>query len=169
MFRDHFSLASRPAGALGLVGAVLLTVGLAGSPVHAVDSTVGLGSAGSFAVLARRVGDEPGTWGIPGDVGVGSETSVTSVPRLVIVDGALHVARRGRQLGAVGPPDGVQLRGWAVDREQRAAAIETSPRRSEPKHTANCGAVAQTAGCGQQVVNWFATGRCYRLERAFRG
>ncbi|GAA2128702.1 ice-binding family protein [Nocardioides bigeumensis] len=92
MFRDHLTMPSRPAGALGLVSVVLLTVGLAGSPAQAAEATVDLGSADSFAVLAGESITNTGTSVITGDVGVGPGSSITSVPPLVMVGGAIHVA-----------------------------------------------------------------------------
>jgi hypothetical protein len=75
-----------PVGALGLV----LALGL--SPAHAAEAPVGLGTAGSFAVLAGQSVTNTGPSIVSGDIGVGPGTSVTGIPPLVQTGGVLHVA-----------------------------------------------------------------------------
>lgn len=91
MFRDLARLPN-PVRALGLAGAGLLAVGLASVPAQAAEAPVGLGTAGSFAVLAGQSVTNTGPSVVTGDIGVGPGTSVTGIPPLVQPDGALHVA-----------------------------------------------------------------------------
>lgn len=91
MFRDLARLPN-PVRALGLAGAGLLAVGLASVPAQAAEAPVGLGTAGSFAVLAGQSVTNTGPSVVTGDIGVGPGTSVTGIPPLVQLDGALHVA-----------------------------------------------------------------------------
>lgn len=92
MFRTNFALSARPAGALALTVTFFVTFGLVGTPAHAAEATVGLGSAGSFAVLAGESVTNTGPSVITGDLGVSPGSSVTGLPPLLVLDGAPHVA-----------------------------------------------------------------------------
>ena len=83
---------SRAGRTIGLVGALGLTIATMGAPAHAAEATVGLGTAGSFAVLAGQSITNTGPSVVMGDIGVGPGTAVSGIPPLVQTDGALHVA-----------------------------------------------------------------------------
>ena len=93
MFRDLARLPN-PVKALSLTGVALLAVGLAGLPAHAAEAPVGLGTAGSFAVLAGQSVTNTGPSVITGDIGVGPGTSVTGIPPLS--RSAVHSTSRTR-------------------------------------------------------------------------
>jgi hypothetical protein len=88
----NWYVCSIPSELFGLTGVALLTIGLVGVPAQAAEAPVGLGTAGSFAVLAGQTVTNTGPSVVTGDIGVGSGTSVTGIPPLVQIDGALHVA-----------------------------------------------------------------------------
>ena len=77
---------------LGLVVAVSLTV-VPGSPsAHAAESPVGLGNAGSFAVLSASTVTNTGPTTVSGDLGVNAGSAVTGFPPGIVSNGAIHAA-----------------------------------------------------------------------------
>ena len=77
---------------LGLVVAVSLTV-VPGSPsAHAAESAVGLGNAGSFAVLGAKTVTNTGPTTISGDVGVNPGSAVTGLTAAQVTNGTIHAA-----------------------------------------------------------------------------
>ena len=92
MIRNSQTYVAPASRTIGLIGALCLAVGLGGSPAHAAEAPVGLGTAASFAVLAGQSISNTGASVVTGDMGVAPGTSVTGVPPLVLTGGALHVA-----------------------------------------------------------------------------
>lgn len=80
------------ARALGFTGFLCLTMGVLGAPAVAAEAPVGLGTAGSFAVLAGQSVSNTGPSVVMGDIGVAPGTAVSGIPPLVQTAGALHVA-----------------------------------------------------------------------------
>ena len=80
---------------LATTAAALLLVGattMAAAPAYAVEATVDLGDASSFAVLANSTVTNTGQSVISGDVGVSPGTAVTGFPTGNIINGTLHIA-----------------------------------------------------------------------------
>jgi hypothetical protein len=75
---------------LGLV----VSVGLAATPdsrsANAAESPVGLGNAGSFAVLAASTVTNTGATMVSGDLGVNAGSAVTGFPPGIVSNGAIH-------------------------------------------------------------------------------
>lgn len=92
MIRQQQTYFSRAGTTVGLVGALCLTVGLAGSPAHAAEAPVGLGTVASFAVIGGQSVSNTGTTTVTGDIGVGPGAAVTSVSPFVQTGGIQHVA-----------------------------------------------------------------------------
>lgn len=92
MFGLPLARSTRSTKTFGLIGVVCLAVGAVGAPAHAAEAPVGLGTAESFAVLAGQSITNTGPSVVSGDIGVGPGTSVTGIPPLVQVGGAVHVA-----------------------------------------------------------------------------
>ncbi len=77
----------------GAVGAALLVDGLVNiAPASAAQSSVGLGTATSFAVLAGQTVTNTGASVISGDLGVSPGTAVTGFPPGIVVNGTQHAA-----------------------------------------------------------------------------
>src|SRR5687768_17825406 len=79
----------------GLALLVALGVGLilrSNSPADAAEAPVGLGTAGSFAVLAGSTVTNTGPSVISGDVGVSPGTAITGFPPGVVIGGVQHSA-----------------------------------------------------------------------------
>jgi len=77
---------------LGLVVAMSLTV-VSGSPsAHAAESPVGLGNAGSFAVLGASTVRNTGPTTVSGDLGVNAGSAVTGFPPGLVTNGTIHAA-----------------------------------------------------------------------------
>ncbi|MBC7596052.1 MAG: DUF3494 domain-containing protein [Kineosporiaceae bacterium] len=77
---------------LGLVAAVSLSA-VPGSPsAHAAESAVGLGNAGSFAVLGAATVTNTGPTVVSGDLGVNSGSAVTGFPPGIVNNGTIHTA-----------------------------------------------------------------------------
>ena len=92
MVRQQLNRSSPISRGLGLAAVVCLTVGVAAVPARAAEAPVGLGTAGSFAVLAGQSVTNTGASVVTGDIGVSPGTSVVGIPPLVQAGGALHVA-----------------------------------------------------------------------------
>lgn len=92
MIRQQQTYFSRAGTTVGLVGALCLTVGLAGSPAHAAEAPVGLGTVASFAVIGGQSVSNTGTSLISGDIGVFPGTAVTGYADIVHTGGTLHAA-----------------------------------------------------------------------------
>ncbi|HUR17792.1 MAG TPA: ice-binding family protein [Acidimicrobiales bacterium] len=75
-------------GAVGLAGIVFLS----GSEVGAAEAPVGLGTAGSFTVLAASTVTNTGPSVITGDLGVSPGSAVVGFPPGVVNSGAIHAA-----------------------------------------------------------------------------
>src|ERR1700722_10603696 len=80
-------LAAGPAAA---ASAIALLV--ASQPAVAATAPVGLGTAGSFAVLAGTTVTNTGPSMIDGDLGVSPGTAVTGFPPGIVADGTIHIA-----------------------------------------------------------------------------
>jgi hypothetical protein len=65
---------------------------LAGGPAQAAEGSVGLGTAGSFAVLAGTTVTNTGPSVISGDVGVSPGTAVTGFAPVEVTNGTIHRA-----------------------------------------------------------------------------
>ena len=72
----------------------LLTTGLAitAGPGSAAEASVGLGTAGSYAVLAGSTVTNTGTSVVRGDVGLHPGTAVVGLPSAMVTDGTIHTA-----------------------------------------------------------------------------
>ena len=81
------------AAVAALAAAVLIAVGLLGAPVaSAATSTVGLGTAISFAVLGHTTVTNTGPSAISGNVGVSPGTAIVGFPPGLVKNGSLHAA-----------------------------------------------------------------------------
>ena len=78
--------------ALGLVVSVSLTAIPDSRPALAAESPVGLGNAGSFAVLGASTVTNTGPTVVSGDLGVNAGSAVTGFPPGIVTNGAQHVA-----------------------------------------------------------------------------
>ena len=78
------------AAALSMVGVVALWPFGTVTSVSAAQSSVGLGTAGSFAVLAGTTVTNTGPSLISGDLGVSPGTAVTNFPPGLVVNGSQH-------------------------------------------------------------------------------
>lgn len=84
--------------ALPLIVAVglVVSVGLVTTPVthaaNAAESAVGLGNAGSFAVLAASTVTNTGATVVSGDLGVNAGSAVTGFPPGTVNNGTIHAA-----------------------------------------------------------------------------
>jgi type VI secretion system secreted protein VgrG len=77
--------------ATGAIGTALILDGIVGiSPASAAQSSVGLGTATSFAVLAGQTVTNTGPSVISGDLGVSPGTAITGFPPGVITGGTRH-------------------------------------------------------------------------------
>ncbi|MCW2935085.1 MAG: hypothetical protein JWM19_6047, partial [Actinomycetia bacterium] len=79
------------AGGSAAAGAVAVAMFLASQPATAATAPVGLGTAGSFAVLAGTTVTNTGPSVINGDLGVSPSAAVTGFPP-GIVNGSIHQA-----------------------------------------------------------------------------
>src|ERR1700720_4539693 len=75
-------------GPVGAGGAIALFI--ASQPALAETAPVGLGTAGSFAVLAGTTVTNTGPSTISGDLGVSPGTAVTGFPPGTVTGGAIH-------------------------------------------------------------------------------
>ncbi|MEO7374601.1 MAG: ice-binding family protein [Terrimesophilobacter sp.] len=77
-----------------VVVGLVVSVGLAVTPgshsAHAAESSVGLGNAGSFAVLAASTVTNTGPTIVSGDLGVNAGSAVTGFPPGIVNSGAIH-------------------------------------------------------------------------------
>jgi hypothetical protein len=78
------------AGPVAAAGAIAMFI--AAQPAVAATAPVGLGTAGSFAVLAGQTVTNTGLSMISGDLGVSPGTAVTGFPPGLVIDGAIHSA-----------------------------------------------------------------------------
>jgi hypothetical protein len=76
--------------ALGLVVSVGLTAIPDSRPALAAESPVGLGNAGSFAVLGATTVTNTGPTVVSGDLGVNAGSAVTGFPPGIVTNGAQH-------------------------------------------------------------------------------
>jgi hypothetical protein len=76
--------------ALGLVVSVSLTALPDSHPAIAAESPVGLGNAGSFAVLGATTVTNTGPTVVSGDLGVNAGSAVTGFPPGTVINGAQH-------------------------------------------------------------------------------
>lgn len=81
---------SIPLVALGLVVSLGLVVTPADPSAQAAETSVGLGNAGSFAVLAASTVTNTGPTVISGDLGVNAGSAVTGFPPGIVNNGAIH-------------------------------------------------------------------------------
>jgi hypothetical protein len=82
----------RITSALTALAAMLAAIFLTGSSASAAEPSVGLGRAGSFAVLAASTVTNTGPSVISGDVGVSPGTAVTGFPPGVVTGGTIYSA-----------------------------------------------------------------------------
>ena len=75
---------------VAVAGAIALA--MAGQPAGAATAPVGLGTAGSFAVLAGQTVTNTGPSSISGDLGVSPGTAVTGFPPGIVTNGTIHRA-----------------------------------------------------------------------------
>jgi Ice-binding-like len=80
-------LAVGPVAAAGAIGMFF-----ASQPAGAATAPVGLGTAGSFAVLAGTTVTNTGPSSISGDLGVSPGTAVTGFPPGIVTGGTIHTA-----------------------------------------------------------------------------
>src|SRR5579859_572598 len=80
-------LAAGPVAAAGAIA-----VFIAAQPAVAAAAPVGLGTAGSFAVLAGTTVTNTGPSTISGDLGVSPGTAVTGFPPGIVTNGTIHRA-----------------------------------------------------------------------------
>ena len=80
-------LAAGPVAAAGAIGMFF-----ASQPAGAATAPVGLGTAGSFAVLAGRTVTNTGLSAISGNLGVSPGTAVTGFPPGIVTGGTIHRA-----------------------------------------------------------------------------
>ncbi len=85
--RGYAWLAVVPVAAAGAIAMFL-----ASQPAVAATAPVGLGTAGSFAVLAGTTVTNTGPSSISGDLGVSPGTAVTGFPPGIVTDGTIHSA-----------------------------------------------------------------------------
>ena len=78
------------AGPVAVAGAIAVLI--ASQPAVAATAPVGLGTAGSFAVLAGTTVTNTGPSTISGDLGVSPGTAVTGFPPGTVTDGTIHSA-----------------------------------------------------------------------------
>ena len=78
--------------ALGLVVSVSLTAIPDSHAALAAEAPVGLGNAGSFAVLAASTVTNTGPTVVSGDLGVNAGSAVTGFPPGIVTNGAQHAA-----------------------------------------------------------------------------
>ncbi len=76
--------------ALGLVVSVTLTAAPGAHSARAAESPVGLGNAGSFAVLAASTVTNTGPTIVSGDLGVNAGSAVTGFPPGIVNNGTIH-------------------------------------------------------------------------------
>ena len=69
---------------------------IATQPAVAATAPVGLGTAGSFAVLAGTTVTNTGPSIISGNLGVSPGTAVTGFPPGIVINGTVHTRRRRR-------------------------------------------------------------------------
>jgi hypothetical protein len=78
------------AGPVAASGAIAMFI--ASQPAVAATAPVGLGTAGSFAVLAGTTVTNTGPSLISGDLGVSPGTAVTGFPPGIVTNGTIHTA-----------------------------------------------------------------------------
>src|ERR1700689_4599179 len=79
-------------GSTVAAGAIAVAIFLASHPATAATAPVGLGTAGSFAVLAGTTVTNTGPSAISGDLGVSPGTAVTGFPPGIVFNGTIHRA-----------------------------------------------------------------------------
>ncbi len=77
-------------GSAAAAGAIAMLV--AAQSAHAATAPVGLGTAGSFAVLAGQTVTNTGPSAISGDLGVSPGSAVTGFPPGIVSNGTIHTA-----------------------------------------------------------------------------
>lgn len=77
---------------LGLVVALSLTAVPGAPSANAAESAVGLGNAGSFAVLGGETVTNTGPTTVSGDVGVNPGSAVTGLTAAQVTNGTIHAA-----------------------------------------------------------------------------
>ena len=75
-----------------VAGAGAIAIFIASQSAAAASAPVGLGTAGSFAVLAGTTVTNTGPSGISGDLGVSPGTAVTGFPPGIVSGGTIHAA-----------------------------------------------------------------------------
>jgi hypothetical protein len=88
--RRRPSYAWLAAGPVAAAGAIAMFI--ASQPAVAATAPVGLGTAGSFAVLAGTTVTNTGPSGISGDLGVSPGNAVTGFPPGIVSGGTIHAA-----------------------------------------------------------------------------
>ena len=74
------------------VAAGAIALFIATQPAHAAMAPVGLGTAGSYGVLAGSTVTNTGPSVISGDLGVSPGTAVTGFPPGIVNNGTIHMA-----------------------------------------------------------------------------